>query len=387
MLVTQAAFAAETGKLPSLKGVWEGEGTAPTSAQKIVTSLRLEVTRQEGPLLWADDVWRVRDAASDKFTAEWRHDPMLGSLDPAGTKAVLSKEGARFTLRLLDADHVEAGFASARTDGGEDIAYWAVLTRQGAAPLPVAPQAPPVLTGAWRGQPQAAQPAGPITAPLCLDVIRQDGALVWLDDIWVPVDPATGAPSTKELRRDRMMGSFDSSGRKAVVVKANARYSLELLEPDRMLVEFVRIGGKEEAAMAFYALLRRNGTEPEPAATAAPDMRGSWEGESRYAMPSGPVASRFRLEVKRQEGLVLWADDVYYPIDPATGQLQAEAKREPLLGGLRPDGTGGALSKTDARFVFTLLGPDRLLAEFVGMRGKEKVPPMCFYAILDRHRP
>ncbi|MEI8243637.1 MAG: hypothetical protein WCI17_10250, partial [bacterium] len=347
----------------------------------------IEFTRQDGRLLWASDVWRPIAPAVGTGAPAVRRDPMLGSLAPDGRKGVLVKNGARFGFRLLDADHMEVEFVSFEVVGDfKPTAFYAVLTREGAAARAPAITRPPSLLGSWRSPYRYAQAAGPLSASLHLEVTRQDGALLWINDIWPPVDPATGKPSTTEMRKDLLIGSLDATGRAGVVTKEGARFGLELLDADRMLVEFVRMGGHGQAPTAFYSILRRNGVEPAVTGTHAPDLRGNWESSSVYAQPAGPVTAPFRLQVMRQDGLLLWVDDIWHPLDPATGKPLPEEKRDPLLGSLRPDGSGGVLAKADARFAFTVLAPDRILVEFDCVRAEGNDSPTAFYTVLNRRK-
>jgi len=381
--------AAPTAPMPSLKGVWLAAAhDQPGTTGKTPVDFRIEVTRQEGSLLWADDVWRPIAPGDSKVSPVAHRDPMVGSLAPDGQKGVLVKTGARFAFRLVDADHMEVEFASFDVVGDfKPTAFYAVLTREGAATRPPSNTRPPALLGSWRSPYRYAQAAGPLSANLHLDITRQEGDLLWINDIWPPVDPATGKPSTTEERKDLLVGSLDATGRAGVVTKEGARFGLELLDADRMLVEFVRMGGSGQAPTAFYSILRRNGVEPTVTSTNTPDLRGTWEGPSVYAQRAGPVTAPFRLQVTRQDGLLLWVDDIWHPLDPATGKPLPEEKRELLLGSLRPDGSLGVLAKADARFAFTVLAPDRILVGFDCIRAEGNDIPTAFYAVLERRRP
>ena len=386
---TAAPAAATPAPMPSLKGVWQAAAhDQPGTAGKTPVDFRIEVTRQEGRLLWADDVWRPISPADSKGSPVAQRDPMFGSLAPDGQKGILVKTGARFAFRLVDTDHMEVEFASFDVVGDyKPTAFYAVLTREGAAPLAPSATHPPTLLGSWRSPYRYAQATGSLSANLHLEVTRQDGALLWLNDIWPPVDPATGKPSTTEERKDLLVGSLDVTGRAGVVTKEGARFGLELLDADRMLVEFVRMGGKGQAPTAFYSILRRKGIEPLVASANTPDLRGTWEGPSVYAQPAGPVTAPFQLQVTRQDGLLLWVDDVWHPLEPTTGKPLPEEKRDLLLGSLRPDGTRGVLAKADARFAFTVLTPDRILVEFDCIRAEGTDSPTAFYTVLERRKP
>ncbi len=95
----------------------------------------------------------------------------------------------------------------------------------------------------------------------------------------------------------------------------------------------------------------------------------------------------FRIEVTRQEGRLLWADDVWHPLDPDTGKPLPEEKRDLLLGSLRPDGSRGVLAKADARFAFTVLSPARILVEIDCIRAEGTDSPTAFYTVLEQRKP
>lgn len=375
-----AALAATGSFPPNLLGVWEGFSAEIREDRRFAAPFRIDITRQEGTLLWAEDVWRPWDAATGKLSTATRRDPLLGSLNPEGSGGILVKQDARFALRIIDADRIEVEFVSVRPDS--PAAFYTVLSRTGSTTAATV-AASPDLAGSWRSPYRYPGVTGPLDSQLRLDVVRQDGELLWADDIWNPVDPATGKPGTSVLK-DRLVGSLSPDGTRGVLAKADARFSLRVLDTSRIEVEFSRIGGTAESATAFYQTLDREGrgAGPEPG-TATPAFLGTWEGASRYAQPDGVKSGTFRLEVTRQDGLLLWVDDVWFPIDPATGKTGTVPRRDPLVGSLQPDGRGGLLVKTGARFAFRFLAPDKILVEFVRLRVGGQIPT-AFYTVLDR---
>jgi hypothetical protein len=365
---------------PRLLGVWEGLSAEIRSDRRSTAPLRIDITRQEGSLLWADDVWHPWDATVGKLSATTRRDPLLGSLNPAGTAGILVKEDARFSFRIIDADRIEVEFVSIGKD--EPAAFYALLSRK--SPAPAAPvAAPPNLAGSWRSAYRYPGATGPLESELQLDVVKQDGELLWADDVWHPLDPVTGKPGENAIK-DRIVGSLSPDGTRGIMAKGDASFSLRIIDVNQLEVEFSRVGGSVESATAFYQTLARDGhgADPENGA-AAPAMVGAWEGTSRYAQPDGVKSAGFRLEVTRQDGLLLWGDDVWHPIDPATGKPRTEARRDPMVGSLRPHGQGGLLVKTGARFFFTVLSPDEVLVEFVRLRAGDQ-RPTAFYTVLKR---
>lgn len=378
-----ATFGQGAPAQPVLLGVWEGFSTESRSGHRTAAPFRIEVTRQEGPLLWATDVWRPWDAAVGGFSDTTRRDALLGSLNPAGTAGTLVKEDARFSFRVVDADRIEVEFVSIR--GSAPAAFYAVLRRTGlaAAAPSAAPSAVPNLAGSWRSAYRYPGATGPLESELRLDVVRQEDELIWADDIWHPVDPATGEPGGSAIK-EPLIGALSPDGSRGVLAKGDAYFSLRVLDANRLEVEFSRAGGAVESATAFFQTLARDGRGGGPErGSALPPMRGVWQGESRYAQPDGVKSATFRLEVTRQEGMLLWGDDVWHPIDPATGEPGTTIRREPVVGSLRPNGQGGLLVKPGGRFSFTVLAPDRILVEFVRLRAGEQLPT-AFYAVLER---
>ena len=67
------------------------------------------------------------------------------------------------------------------------------------------------------------------------------------------------------------------------------------------------------------------------ASPALPNLVGTWLGEHAEANADGPLPMLFRLEIHRQEGPLLWATDVWTPIDPQTGSSPLSPARIPCL--------------------------------------------------------
>lgn len=369
--------------LPRLIGTWEGDYPEPVAGGRLAQHERLEVTRQEGPLLWADDVWFPIDPQTGKLSAEPRRDPLLGSLNAAGTGGMLVKQGARFAFKVLDQDRLEMEFVSIRSIGGfSPSAFYTILVRNGAGKV-TGGEKQPRLAGSWRGRYRYPVRTGGVQSVFQLDVVQQDGALLWVDDVWTTADPATGKDRPEQLHRDRMLGSLSPDGTRGVLAKESAVYAFKILGRNRMEAEFTRLGGTVEEITTFYSILQRGRIQPVAGSKRTPDLRGNWEGDCRYAQPDGVKSTRFRIEVTRQDGLLIWADNVWHPLDPATGQPGEQTRREPLIGSLHPGGREGVLAKPGARFALTILDRDRIRVEFVRMDAGGQLP-MAFYSTLYR---
>ena len=384
MLGVMAAGASGAGldAMPDLRGVWKGHSQVFRDTGSAEVPFQIEITRQEGELLWAWDVWYPGDPASGGRAAEPRRDLLLGSLAPDGAGGVLVKENIWFSFRILDRDRMEVKLTSLLPDA--PAGYFAVLCR-GEAEEAAPAGALPDLSGTWSGATRSPGPNGPIEDQLRLDGVRQEGGLLWMDDVWHPVDPATGGPSEAEIR-DRLTGGLDAAGSQGVLAKTDACFSFRLLDPDRIEVEFVRLGGAVENLTAIYSVLQRGGGGglPEPAGP-VPDLSGAWEGECRYPQPDGAVDGRVRIEVKRQDGHLIWADNVWNPIDPITGQTGDRTWWDPMVGSLQISGKTGILVKPGVKFAFTLLGPDQMRLELVRVKSAGQLP-MGFYAVLNRQK-
>jgi hypothetical protein len=379
-----AAVGAESAAPPSLLGQWEGVAQEIRGGQKVASPFRIEVTRQEGPLLWADDVWHPLDKATGKPSAQTQRDQMLGSLNPDGTGGVLAKQDARFSFRVLEANRLEVEFVCIRET--EPAAFVMVLHRAG-TPAPAAPAKPrfPDLAGAWHGSYRYPAKTGAIDDEFHIEVVRQDGECLWADDVWKPLDPATGKPGTVE-KRERLVGGLSFDGKRGVLAKPDVRFAFTVVDANRLDMEFARFGGAAEAPMGFYVTFTRQpGGLAKAKPVALPDLRGNWEGDTYYPQPDGRKPSHLRIEVTKQDGALLWADNVWHPLDPATQQPGAKVARDGMAGSLHPDGTAGILAKAGARFSFKVLAPDRMLVEFVRLRAGME-PPTAFYAVLARQK-
>ncbi len=376
------ASGAELDAMPDLLGTWKGQSQVLRDAGRVVAPFQIEISRQEGELLWAWDAWHPHDPAIGGMTAELRRDLLLGSLAPDGSHGVLAKENVWFAFRLLGKDRMEVKLTSLLPDA--PAGYYAVLCRgEEEEGLPAG--SVPDLSGMWSGAARSPGPNGPIEDELRLDGVWQEAGLLWMDDVWHPVDPATGGPSEAEIR-DRLTGGLDAVGSQGVLAKADASFSFRMLDPDRIEVEFIRLGGASENLTAVYSILQRGGggVLPEPDGP-APDLGGAWEGSCRYPQPEGAVDSSVRIEIKRQAERLIWADNVWNPIDPITGQTGDRTWWDPMVGSLDVSGQSGVLVKPGVKFSFTLLAPDQMLLELVRIKPAGQ-QPMGFYVVLNRQR-
>ena len=377
-LIVPIAAMAQAGKMPDLRGVWKTTYATPTEAGRLVRESSYEITRQDGELLWGVNVWHPIDRTTGKALAEWIRNPFVGSLGPKGDHGLFTIEGVQFSFRLTGQDEMELEMASFKNLGGfAPIAFYAVLKRGAVGAVPQAKW--PDLSGSWRGQCLVAQPGELKPSSLRLDLVRQDGELLWMDDVWSPTGPITATTDPKTILRERMLGSVNPAGTGGVLTKDGVRMGFRLLPPDRMAVEFIRMGGKHEAATAFYATLRKGGDEPVAPVLKGVNLVGTWTGSYRYALPDRPVNATSSLVITRQEGNALWADDVW--TQPGMKGAASVPHRDPMAGSLSPDHTHGALAKSDACFTFRVLDADRLEFAFTKIDHQQ---PTAFFGVLTR---
>ncbi len=381
-VMAAGAFGAGMDAMPDLRGTWKGHSRVLRESGPAEAAFQIEVTRQEGELLWAWDVWHPRSPDGGKWVAPPRRDRLLGGLAPDGRRGVLVKENTWFSFQLDGENRMEVQCTRVFPDA--PAGFFAELSR-GEEETSLPDLSVPDLSGIWSGAVQSPGPMGPVKDVLRLETVRQAGRLLWVDDIWHPVDSATGQPGADEVR-DRLTGGLDAMGTKGVLVKADACFSLRQLDAERCEVEFIRFGGSVENITALSGVLGRNRADElvEPAG-AVPDLLGVWEGGCRYAQPDGVVDSSVRIDVNRQEGRLVWAENVWNPIDPITGQTGDRTWWDPMVGSLHASGRTGIMVKPGVKFAFTLLAPDRMLLELVRIKPAGQ-QPMGFYVVLKRQR-
>ena len=378
-LVAPIAAMAQAGKMPDLRGVWKTTYATPTEAGRLVRESSYEITRQEGQLFWGVDVWHPIDQATGKALAEWIRKPFVGSLGLNGDHGLFTVEGVQFSFRLVRQDEMELEMASFKDLGGfAPTAFYAVLKRGAVGAVQQGKW--PDLSGSWRGQCLIAQPGELRLSGVRLDLVRQDGELLWMDDVWSPTGPITATTDSQTILRERMLGSVNPAGTGGVLTKDGVRMSFRLLPPDRMDVEFIRMGGKHEAATAFYVTLRRGGSEPAPPVVKGVNLVGTWTGSYRYALPDRPVNATSSLVITRQEGNAIWADDVW--TQPGEKGDASLPHRDPMAGSLSSDQTHGALAKPGACFTFRVLDVNRLEFAFTNIDNQ----PTAFFGVLTRKR-
>jgi hypothetical protein len=379
-LVPPFAAMAQAGKMPDLRGVWKTTYATPTEAGRLVRESSYEITRQDGELFWGVNVWHPIDQATGKALAEWIRNPFVGSLGPNGDQGLFTIEGVQFSFRLVGQDEMELEMASFKNLGGfAPTAFYAVLKRGGVGAVPQGKW--PDLSGSWRGQCLVAQPGELRLSGVRLDLVRQDGELLWMDDVWSPTGPITAKTDPKTVLSERMLGSVNPAGTGGVLTKEGVRMGFRLLSSDRMEAEFIRMGGKHEAATAFYATLRKGGDEPVAPAVKGVNLVGTWTGSYRYALPDRPVNATSSLVITRQEGNAIWADDVW--TQPGEKGAASMPHRDPMAGSLSLDQTHGALAKPGACFTFRVLDADCLEFAFSGIDNQQ---PTAFLGILNRKR-
>ena len=325
------------------------------------------------------DAWHPVDPATGKALSDWIRAPFSGSLSPSGDRGVFTTEGVQFAFRLTGSDEMEMEMASFKVLGGlAPTAFYAVLKR---GSLGAEARTKWVdLSGSWRGRCPVAQPGRLRPSGVRLDLVRQDGELIWMDNVWSPTGPVTGATDPKQVLRERMMGSFNPQGNGGVLAKKDVRVRFRLLAPDLLEAEFVRVGGKHDPATAFFVLLRRGGEETLPPVAHGVDLTGTWSGTYRYAFPDRIVEATSSVVFTGQEGGALWAEDVW--AEPAAPGALPIVHRDPMAGSLSPDGSRGALAKGGAYLTFRVIGPDRLEFALSGVAEK----PTAFFGILTRQR-
>jgi hypothetical protein len=374
-----AGNAAGSPSLPDLRGVWETVYATPSEGGRLVRASRYEITRQDGELFWGVDAWHPVDPATGKVSPEWIRAPFTGSLSPAGDRGVIATEGVQFAFRLKGTDEIELEMASFKAIGGlAPTAFYAVLKRGAVGAM--APGRWPDLSGSWRGRCLVALPGRLRPSGVRLDLVRQDGELIWMDNVWSPSGPVTPETDPKSVLKERIMGSFNPEGTGGVLAKKDVAVRFRLLAPDLMEARFVRIGGEHDAATAFSVLLRRGTEEAAPAAVNGVDLVGEWRGPYRFALPDRAVNAAMSLVITRQEGNALWGEDVW--TQPGENGAAPVAHRDPLAGYLAPDGTQGALAKNGAGMTFRLLDADRLELTFTSVDDD----PASFFAILTKRR-
>jgi len=118
-----------TKPLPNLVGKWTAECRYPLAEGARSKPVQLEITRQDGPLLWGENPWQAFDPVTDRPVGPLRHDPFVGSLHASGRSGVLAKPGARFAFTVLDKDHLETQFVRILADGQPPLAFYTIFKR------------------------------------------------------------------------------------------------------------------------------------------------------------------------------------------------------------------------------------------------------------------
>lgn len=381
VLLFPAVTMAQTAKMPDLRGAWKTTYATPTETGRLVRDGSYKITRQEGELLWGVDVWHPINPETGKALAEWIRKPFVGSLSPSGDHGLFATKGVQFAFRLAGPDEMELGMASFKEFGGfPPTAFYAVLKR--GAVGAVSRSKWPDLSGSWRGQCLTVYPDTVRPDSIRLDFVRQEGELLWVDDIWSPTGPIRATTDPKTVLRERMLGSLNPAGTGGVLAKEGVRMGFRLLAPDRMEVEFIRMGGDKEPAMAFYTVLRRGGEEPMPPVARGINLVGTWTSSHRYALPDRPVDASSILVITRQEGNAIWANDVW--TQPGDKGAAPVSHRDPMRGSLSHDQTHGALAKPEACFTFRVMDADHLAFAFTCI-GIER-DPVVFFGVLTRKR-
>lgn len=366
-------------EMPFMLGSWEGRAVEIQGDRPVPCPLRIEIIRQEGALLWGYDVWRPTDPTGAVST-EALGVRLMGSLNPEGTGGVLVKEGASFSFRFLDPGRMELEYV-----GIGQAAPRAFVTtmfrRSGTPATPPIPECPD-MTGSWQGTYRYPAPEGAINDVFRLDLAKQEADILWMDDVWHALDPDSGQPRAAETR-DRVIGGFAPDAMRGILAKPDARFAFRRLDDHRMQVEFARMGGSVEHTMAFYCILRRNGETESATEVEWPDLMGSWAGTASFPQSDGVKTNAFRIEISRQDGPLLWAENVWHPLGSDSGQPGAMIVRESLRGSLHPAANSGVLAQAGAQFRFRILSADRMQVEFIRLRpGAES--PMAFYSLLER---
>ena len=366
---------AQPNKPVDLRGVWKSTYGTPGETVRQVREFTLEITRQEGHLLWGFDIWHPVDPATGKPLPKPIRDPFVGSLGPGGDRGLLVKEGVQFAFGLKGPDEMELELVSFRNHGGfPPTAFYAVLKRGEIGSSSCNNWKD--LSGSWRGRCQVVQGSKLKPSSVRLDLVRQDDELLWVDDVWSPAGPLTSKTDPKDVLRERMLGSLNPAGTGGVLAKEGVRASFRLLAPDRMEVEYIRMGGSHEEATAFYAMLRREGEEPMPALSpGGVNLVGTWT----WSLPDRQEATS-SLVITRQEGNALWAEDIWSkPVEKGAAPVP---RRDLMAGSLSPDQTRGALAKPGACLTFRVLDADHLEFAFTRIEGE----PTAYLGVLTRKR-
>ncbi|RJR32347.1 MAG: hypothetical protein C4576_30390 [Desulfobacteraceae bacterium] len=329
-------------------------------------------------MFWGVDSWHPVDPKTGKALSKWIHNPFAGSLSASGDRGILATTGVQFSFRLVGPDEMELEMASFKKLGGLPPTAFHAALKRGAVGT-VSRREWPDLSGSWRGKCLLAQPGGLKPSSVRLDLVRQDGELLWMDDVWSPTGPLTESTDPKALLRERMMGSLNPSGTGGVMTKAGVRVGFRMLSSDRMEVEFIRMAGEVEKPTAFYAVVRKGSEEPLAPVAKRMDLVGTWVGSYRYGLSDRPVDATSTLVITRQEGNILWADDVWIQPREKGDPVQ---HRDPMCGSLSPDQTHGALAKKGACFMFRVLDADHLELAFTGI----DTNPGAFFGLFNRKR-
>ena len=216
-----------------------------------------------------------------------------------------------------------------------------------------------------------------------LDLVRQDGELLWMDDVWSPTGPVTATTDPKTVLRERMLGSLNPAGTGGVLAKEGVRVGFRLLSPERLEAEFIRISGDKEPAMAFYSVLgRRGGGETMAPVAKGVNLVGTWTANYRYALPDRPADATSSIVISRQEGNAIWAYDVW--TRPGDKGAPPALLRDPMRGSLNPDQTRGALAKPGAYLTFRVLDADHLEFGFTVV-GIGRAPTAFFGVFTRKH--
>jgi hypothetical protein len=381
-LLASHALAGKVPKvaMPNLLGLWQASYAAPTTTGKVEREFSIEITRQDGELLWGVDIWHPLDKATGKPSAELLRSPVVGSVNPRGDGGMLVAERVRFQFRLVKPDEMELDLTSFATNGEmPPTAFYAVLKRGGVGAV-TAPAKWPRLSAIWRGLCVNPQGDGPRPGDVRIDVVSQAGALIAADDVWSPKGPITQKTSTGDILRERLLGSLNPAGTGGILAKQGATYAFSLLSKDRMEVELIRVAEQHEAPTVLFSVLSSTAQEPLAPVQSKVSLVGTWKYSTRYPQPDAPAEETGKIVIKRQEGNAIWADDVW--TGPESKGGAAVEHRDALLGSLSPDQTHGALAKQDACFTLRVVDANHMELGF----WRVGAGPTAFYGTMTRQK-
>ena len=377
-----AVIIAQESNMPDLRGVWKTRYATPTEEGRLVREGSYEVTRQDGELFWGVDVWHPIDPKTGKALDEWIRIPFAGSLDGSGESGLFATKGVRFAFRLTGPDEAELEMTSFKKLGG--FSPHGILrsaekgrrrlrhTDRVAGSFRLMARSMP---GSVSGRCETEQPPpGP----------RSTGRRAALDGRRLePGRPSHGCDRSED-RAARADAGFPQSGRdrrRAGQGRRTHRVPAPVQGSHGGGVHPYR-RGQEEPATAFHAVLGRGGEEPLAPAAEGVNLVGTWTGEYRYALPDRPADAASSLVITRQEGNAVWAEDVW--TQPGEKGADPVRHRDPMAGGLSPDGTHGALAKPGACFTFRVADADHLEFDFtrVGADGN----PAAFQGVFTRKK-